>query len=335
MTLLAHYFPAVGFDDIHYLWYGVDVFFGISGFLITAILLNTKSKADNKLHEIKNFFVRRVLRLFPAYYLLIIVFWLARNILHLYMWNNHFNPYFFTYTPNFFFYLHPDQGSSSFNHLWSLGVEEQFYLAWPWIIVYMPQKWLRYFFLILILIALVINYVYFDSHTVRNLPFSNFHTLGIGATLAYFYCCAYESRIFVLFKQYKQTVLLLSLPLLLFFLLFSPFSVQFSTIPVNIFLCIVIASFILCAVDGFKGSLGLATRNKFIQHIGQLSYGIYLYHMPVPDTIKAIAHFAGVTINFNQYAVLWFLSFVLIVYALAWFSYNYFESYFLKLKEKF
>jgi peptidoglycan/LPS O-acetylase OafA/YrhL len=335
MTLLAHYLPAVGVTHVPYLWYGVDVFFGISGFLITSILLNTRSKASNNIYEIKNFFVRRVLRLFPAYYLLIIVFWFLRNFLNLYLWNNQFNPYFFSYTPNLFFYFHPDQASGSFNHLWSLGVEEQFYLVWPWVIMFMPLKWMKYFFLLLIAAAITVNHVFFDSETVRNLPISNFHTLGIGALLAYFYCCEPESKILGGWRKLKQAVLFLSFFGLLIFLFFSPLSAQLSTVPINIFLCILIAALILNAVDGFKGGLGLVSRNKFVQHIGQLSYGIYLYHMPIPDTIKAAFHFGGVSINFSQHPIFWFVIFMLSVYILARLSYTFFEIYFLKLKERF
>src|SRR5580692_1790733 len=67
MTLLAHFSPV----DIPYMWYGVPIFFTISGFLITTILLKTvnENPDGSRLKVIKNFMVRRVLRLFPIYYL--------------------------------------------------------------------------------------------------------------------------------------------------------------------------------------------------------------------------------------------------------------------------
>src|ERR1700733_11564270 len=69
MTLLAHFAPV----DIPYMWYGVPIFFTISGFLITTILLKTYYSEPDvpRVIMIKNFMVRRTLRLFPIYYLLI------------------------------------------------------------------------------------------------------------------------------------------------------------------------------------------------------------------------------------------------------------------------
>src|SRR5665647_1760833 len=85
LTLLAHYLGWVGFHEWPYLWLGVDVFFVLSGFLITGILLKAQPvRGSRRLTAIKNFFIRRVLRLFPAYYLLIILFWAAFRFCLLY-----------------------------------------------------------------------------------------------------------------------------------------------------------------------------------------------------------------------------------------------------------
>lgn len=113
-------------------WMGVDLFFVLSGFLITGILLNTRGDA----HFFRNFYTRRSLRIFPLYYGIAIVLLLLTPILHL-QWNlGHIA---------FLFYLNNIVGAADPSlwfvkpavwivHTWSLAVEEQFYLIWPLLI---------------------------------------------------------------------------------------------------------------------------------------------------------------------------------------------------------
>src|ERR1700733_14574222 len=96
MTLLAHFAPV----EIPYMWYGVPIFFTLSGFLITTILIRNQEKNEKRLIIIKNFVIRRVLRLFPVYYLFLLFFLLAKKFLGLYLWKDDYTLYFFTYTPN-------------------------------------------------------------------------------------------------------------------------------------------------------------------------------------------------------------------------------------------
>ena len=88
MVMLAHFIPIEHKLYIPYLWYGVDLFFTISGFLITYILLGLVDESQ-KLNPgllLKNFFIRRVLRLFPVYYAFIGFFFILRNVFSIYIW---------------------------------------------------------------------------------------------------------------------------------------------------------------------------------------------------------------------------------------------------------
>lgn len=121
-------------------WSGVDLFFVLSGFLITGILLKAK---DGK-NYYKNFFVRRFLRLFPLYYsvLLFVIYllpWLGYQ-LHNHETLRDIQVYFWTYVPNVFIALKGNPEFTGFNHFWSLGVEEQFYLIWPLIVRNLKPK---------------------------------------------------------------------------------------------------------------------------------------------------------------------------------------------------
>ncbi len=128
-------------------WTGVDLFFVLSGFLITRILLNTKQAP----HYFKSFYVRKVLRIFPLYYLCILLFFDCLLPL------SHFVPYhvglsftahraavpeqfwYWLYVSNWRTAFGPD-AYSSIGHLWSLAIEEQFYLVWPLVVFLVDES---------------------------------------------------------------------------------------------------------------------------------------------------------------------------------------------------
>jgi peptidoglycan/LPS O-acetylase OafA/YrhL len=109
---------------------GVNLFFVLSGFLITGILLDTRTRP----HFFKTFYARRALRIFPLYYGVLIVLFLLTRPLH-FIWSG-WPIYYLTYTANLALWsvgplnLHP----FNINHFWSLHVEEQFYLIWPFLV---------------------------------------------------------------------------------------------------------------------------------------------------------------------------------------------------------
>ena len=106
---------------------GVDLFFVISGFLITGILIDT---ADHE-HKFKKFYIRRALRIFPIYYGFLLFFTLI--LVSQSYWSDVFSwkhVSFYIYMQNWSFQSHQDI-FALLNHTWSLAVEEQFYLVWP------------------------------------------------------------------------------------------------------------------------------------------------------------------------------------------------------------
>lgn len=110
-------------------WVGVDLFFTLSGFLITGILLDTRDHP----HYFRNFYARRSLRIFPLYYGLFFVLLLLTPFLHLH-WRLGHVAYLF-YAGNLAYNLDPTlsliKPGAELLHFWSLAVEEQFYLVWP------------------------------------------------------------------------------------------------------------------------------------------------------------------------------------------------------------
>jgi peptidoglycan/LPS O-acetylase OafA/YrhL len=143
----------------HYLqlpwgWTGVDVFFVLSGFLITGILFDSRSDP----HRVRNFYVRRTLRIFPLYYGLMALLVLSYPLFR-WDWNWRWVVWP-AYLGNFACGIHPMTSGSSlqrlanfwplsrtfphillfFGHFWSLCVEEQFYLFWPWVVFWVRDR---------------------------------------------------------------------------------------------------------------------------------------------------------------------------------------------------
>lgn len=121
-------------------WMGVDLFFVLSGFLITGILLDTRELPG----YFTNFYARRALRIFPLYYTVLALLFLMTPWLHLEWHTGHLA--YLIYAGNIAYNLDPSLGSVrpavSFLHLWSLAVEEQFYFVWP-LLVILVGSWRR------------------------------------------------------------------------------------------------------------------------------------------------------------------------------------------------
>jgi peptidoglycan/LPS O-acetylase OafA/YrhL len=115
-------------------WTGVDLFFVLSGFLITGILLDSRN-AEN---FFSSFYFRRVLRIFPVYYFsLLLLFFLLPILMPGY---GDVSPpareriWYFAYAQNWIGVLVDGDRQRMMGHYWSLGIEEQFYIIWPWIV---------------------------------------------------------------------------------------------------------------------------------------------------------------------------------------------------------
>ncbi len=129
----------------HGAW-GVDLFFVLSGYLITGILLSSKGQA----HYFRNFYARRTLRIFPLYYgtlfaVLILVPAMLGHVPKLIAPAYQNQGWLWTYTANIQCALVDGQIFGNFLHFWTLCIEEQFYLIWPLVIFVMPPRWLLRF----------------------------------------------------------------------------------------------------------------------------------------------------------------------------------------------
>ena len=123
-------------------WIGVDLFFVLSGFLITGILMDTRDDP----HHFRNFYARRTLRIFPLYYAYLALLFVVLPALHEGYAMEHAVDdrrfWLWTYIGNILMARGWEVMPSHTTHLWSLAVEEQFYLVWPILVFTVRRKWL-------------------------------------------------------------------------------------------------------------------------------------------------------------------------------------------------
>lgn len=179
--------PYLGFRILGLGWSGVDLFFVLSGFLITGILLDSREAP----HYFRTFYIRRVLRIFPLYFaylfLILVVARLAfLAFAHSDPWQSTNPWWYFTYLLNW----KPDHGFNDtvLGHLWSLAIEEQFYLVWPAVVWLVPRPRLKWVCLSLIA-AGVLARVYlsragFDPEAIYRMTPGRMDTLALGAFVA-------------------------------------------------------------------------------------------------------------------------------------------------------
>jgi peptidoglycan/LPS O-acetylase OafA/YrhL len=301
---------------------GVDLFFVISGFLITLGLLRSKDKAEKVTGSIVKFYARRFLRIFPIYYLTIFLIYLFDHplIADSFWWN-------VTYLSNF--YCIKKQSFGELGYLWSLAVEEQFYLVWPFVILLLPKRWLPYAILSAILLSLSAKsywWVKDETFWISYMhPLGSLDALAIGSLLAYVYSYHRDWLRALVFNKYVVIFVFVEA----FACMVSRYTPVFCIYHVGVrtFTGIFFAWLIARAAFGFEGRTGRILNNKALQYIGKISYAIYLFHSLVPLMYKSVTP----VLNKNVL----FILFALTTLALASVSWYFFESKILRLKERF
>ena len=173
--------------------YGVNFFFVLSGFLITYLLLKEKS-ASGKI-SIKNFYLKRVLRIWPVYFLtlffsiFLLPFFIPASTYTVLGMTNPVMSFqtffaFFFFVGNFYQGMGFGMGALSIGILWSVCVEEQFYLVWPWIVKWFNTRKLLIITVLLISLSLLYKYIWADDRIANYyLPWSVGMDLAFGALL--------------------------------------------------------------------------------------------------------------------------------------------------------
>jgi len=166
--------------------YGVALFFVLSGFLISGILfrcrVNALAVGQSRLAAMRQFYFRRALRIIPVCYLALIVAKAnGKMSWHELSWH-------LTFRSNFYF-IKRGELIGTVGHFWSLGVEEQFYIVWPWLMLYLPQRWLQTVIMAVICLGPLVRLAMAAGGApgiVQGVsPFTQLDSLGLGSLLAY------------------------------------------------------------------------------------------------------------------------------------------------------
>lgn len=327
IVILSHFLPEYKIGKFNVGTIGVNVFFTISGFLITSILLEQKDVVANKFSVIKNFIIKRALRLFPIYYLLISFFFLLQYVFHLYVCKPGEEIYYLTYTQNFLFYFKGIRGVQ-LNHTWSLAIEEQFYLIWPWIVVFLSNKNLYRTLVITILAVLVMKFIalYYNYIEETNLlTIFKFDYLGGGALIALLIKEKNE-RLLLIINNSKGIIIALSILVII--------SNEFYVIPQilhRLSMLILSVSLVVGCYYNFQGLFGKLLDNSKLKYLGTISYGLYLYHKPIPYFINSTLNYFSMSIN----SIILLIFSLILTFVISYLSYNLIEKYCLSFKEKF
>lgn len=315
-------------------FYGVNLFFVISGFLITSILISNTDQPYKKSY--KTFFIRRALRIFPAYFLVVLIYYLIgkdgiREDL----------PYLLTYTYNYRI-VNSSAPIVAHTFFWSLSVEEQFYIFFPLIVLAFRKN--INILIIIFTVILIMSYsqIFLDIFNLKRYNYvgivSNMAPLTLGAFGAILrkyriQNCSFFHNIFI-------EILIFSFLLLVLYRCNLEYKLLFSSL-CNFYLVLKSSYF------EFKVSfINKFLSNSFILYVGKISYGIYLYQgivmlivgrfflIPFLELIpfKSFGYFSFIE-EFD-----WVFRFIVLSVStilVASVSYKYFELPFLKLKDKY
>jgi peptidoglycan/LPS O-acetylase OafA/YrhL len=261
---------------------GVNLFFVLSGFLITGILLDSRAGTAGpagRWFAIRQFYTRRVLRIFPLFYMTLALLALVgvRPIRQTLLWH-------LCYLSNVCFFRQGgwQLATSNISHFWSLAVEEQFYLVWPYLMIFLPVRRLRPVVLGLIVLApvyrVMMGLLVPENKLAFVLTIGCLDALGVGALLAYAQRSGGNSRWDA--EAVARWLLRLGLPawvalelLIRAHLVPGPFLQMRQT-----FLDMIFGWVILSGARGFGGWFGWFLQCPPMAYLGKISYGLYVFH---------------------------------------------------------
>lgn len=302
--------------------YGVDVFFMLSAYLITEILLREHRRTGNI--SVGAFWVRRILRIWPLYYVFLgLALWVIPHLFEQSFPTFHALAYA-TFWGNFALIMRPEGIITVAGILWSVSIEEQFYLLWPLVLrFFLPRVKLICLALILVSTGLRAWLVYTGVDSVWSLwanTFTRFEPIAIGALIA----IGLDGRTPLLKESTRLAGLLGGLLLVVVLGLWIP---REGTTALIAYPLAAFASALL-----LLSTLG-ATRAipRSLVYLGRISYGLYVFHV---FAIRFVQRHIQIRSPFIEWPTEFITAFALTV-LLAAISYRWYEQPFLRLKDRF
>lgn len=320
-------------------WIGVQLFFVLSGFLITRNLLDSRGDA----HYLRSFYARRVLRIFPLYFLTLFVGLVLLPQLIPYspgaLASHQHQLWLWTFTINWMQPFGADV--SGFSHFWSLAVEEQFYLVWPFVVLFAAGRRLLWICGALVLVALVSRAVMLSMgakpEMIYMFTFCRMDALAMGAAMAVVSLSAPAMRSITL---HSRAAIVTTFCVLLAVAFYShTYSVYDANTLVMGQTLIAAAFALLVVIVGVipRGTLGHSLRRlletRALRRVGRYSFAMYVFHMPLMlafgTPVREALDFAG-----SALPLLYALTFIGLSFLAGLASYHLLEKHFLALKSR-
>lgn len=339
LIVVYHNFPFLH-SYLFFSWLAMDIFFVLSGFLITDILLNSFGERN----YLKNFYVRRILRVFPLYYTSLILFlFIIPKLFTLPIRIDYFianQIYFWTFTQNWLLIFHPVPSQSYLNHLWSMGVEEQFYLLWPLVFALIKKPKILLGMLILLLLSFITLRFWLWTQHIPKMPYYGFYMFTRIDGICIGCMVALLQKINVKFLT-KNTALIV----------FAFAGINFLFYAVNLRFNDSFPYLALVGFSTFSMMFGLLVHDivnrttklvttifdvNVLKFLGRISYGTYIFHWPMYLLLNPyIIKWAEGSINFVSPQLFSSVIITILAYVTGFLSYRYFELRFLRLKKYF
>ncbi len=325
-------------------WCGVDLFFALSGFLITGILLDSRS-ADN---YFSSFYMRRMLRIFPLYYGVLLLWFVVLPWV-----TGTRGAALFGADRQVWFWLYLSNWTDVFGrevrylgHLWSLAIEEQFYLLWPILVYALSSRRLLHTCVAVCVFALGLRIAFklagFPDEACHRLTPARIDTLAAGAIVA---VMIRDKSLFPRLRSFSSRRVGIAIGGLLAVTAALSGGFRFSSPVVQTVGYSILATGAAWVIASttlgeFKTSAWLsALQSAFLRSIGKYSYGMYVFHLilhsAAMDFIAKTPRLAEMAKSEWTFGVAYVLAGVVASYVLAYLSWNGFEKRFLALKSHF
>lgn len=331
-------FWANGAPVLHKGGLAVDYFFTLSGFLLT-FLAFAEYKTYHQIN-IKAFFIRRILRIFPLYYLAVflgylmlgVLFPMLKGVNYLAFSISEGLPFHLLFLPNWIIARYLDNVGSLYA-LWSIGVEEQFYLFFPLLCTFLFKRKLAVYFGVIAIVYFTIYkaiQVYYPTSlpiVYRDFLFTlKFHFMFLGGFFAILFHNYRQVFQEIFSSKIAQFIILL---LLVLTMVTSLSILKYQLIYGSIF-CLFLVS-----IANNPNSI-LPYDHKVLKYLGTISFGIYVYHPIVSYPTRYVLESSSTMFEIiSAFPILYYVIVSSLAIVVAHFSYQYYELKFLKMKEKY
>lgn len=338
-----HFFSYLATHFLYIGGMGVEFFFVLSGFLITYLLICEKD--ENRDIKIKNFYIRRILRIWPIYFL-VVFFGLATSRIGIFPPLGNVTSdnigYLLLFMVNF---MHVQNWlfTPILGILWSVSIEEQFYLVWPWFVKFFSRMTFPIIATMIFICSQLYKYKFADNPTLFHYHiFSALSFLTLGSLSAYL--AFFSDRLINFFERLSRPKIIAAYltGITVFFIFgFQAFFINYYykvfQVSVSLFLGVFYCFVIL---EQSYGKYSFFKMKEFINitKLGKYTYALYSFHLIA--IYLTVFVFKSIGLHNNNIAnpfvyLIEFITSLMLAIFISMASYKYYEGYFLRLKSKF